>query len=110
MIQNVNKQVGVGPRIVKQIDQYLGNLPVQDYILREDAFDLQIVQRVLTKVRGSEDQLRELLGRYNREKDTVEGSLIIRLFDRYTNVSIFKESRNVIKQKAKELKYNGYTM
>lgn len=110
MMQSVNKQVGVGPRIVKQIDQYLGNLPVQDYILREDAFDLQIVQRVLTKVRGSEDQLRELLGRYNREKDTVEGSLIIRLFDRYTNVSIFKESRNVIKQKAKELKYNGYTM
>ena len=110
MMQSVNKQVGVGPRIVKQIDQYLGNLPVQDYILREDAFDLQVVQRVLTKVRGSEDQLRELLGRYNREKDTVEGSLIIRLFDRYTNVSIFKESRNVIKQKAKELKYNGYTM
>ncbi|MGD7054130.1 McrB family protein [Sutcliffiella horikoshii] len=110
MMQNVNKQVGVGPRIVKQIDQYLGNLPVQEYILREDAFDLQVVQRVLTKVRGSEDQLRELLGRYNREKDTVEGSLLIRLFDRYTNVSIFKESRNVIKQKAKELKYNGYTM
>ncbi|UAL48088.1 AAA family ATPase [Sutcliffiella horikoshii] len=110
MMQNVNKQVGVGPRIVKQIDQYLGNLPVQEYILREDAFDLQVVQRVLTKVRGSEDQLRELVGRYNREKDTVEGSLIIRLFDRYTNVSIFKESRNVIKQKAKELKYNGYTM
>ncbi|MGD6780081.1 McrB family protein [Sutcliffiella horikoshii] len=110
MMQNVNKQVGVGPRIVMQIDQYLGNLPVQEYILREDAFDLQVVQRVLTKVRGSEDQLRELLGRYNREKDTVEGSLLIRLFDRYTNVSIFKESRNVIKQKAKELKYNGYTM
>ncbi|KPB06085.1 McrB family protein [Bacillus sp. CHD6a] len=110
MMQNVNKQVGVGPRIVKQIDQYLGNLPAQEYILREDAFDLQVVQRVLTKVRGSEDQLKELLGRYNREKDTVEGSLIIRLFDRYTNISIFKESRNVIKQKAKELKYNGYTM
>ncbi|NMH73474.1 AAA domain-containing protein [Bacillus sp. RO2] len=110
MMQNVNKQVGVGPRIVKQIDQYLGNLPAQEYILREDAFDLQVVQRVLTKVRGSEDQLRDLLGRYNREKDTVEGSLIIRLFDRYTNISIFKESRNVIKQKAKELKYNGYTM
>ncbi|ART75246.1 McrB family protein [Sutcliffiella horikoshii] len=110
MMQNVNKQVGVGPRIVKQINQYLGNLPVQDYILREDAFDLQVVQRVLTKVRGSEDQLRDLLGRYNREKDTVEGSSIIRLFDRYTSVSIFKESRNVIKQKAKELKYNGYTM
>ncbi|TYS67605.1 AAA domain-containing protein [Sutcliffiella horikoshii] len=110
MMQSVNKQVGVGPRIVKQIDQYLGNLPAQEYILREDAFDLQVVQRVLTKVRGSEDQLRDLLGRYNREKDTVEGSLIIRLFDRYTNISIFKESRNVIKQKAKELKYNGYTM
>lgn len=110
LMQDVNKQVGVGPRIVKQIDQYLGNLPVQNYILREDAFDLQMVQRILTKVRGSEDQLRNLLGRYNREKDIVEGSHLNRLFDHYSHVSGFKESRHVVKQKAKELKYNGYTM
>ncbi|KMJ57577.1 ATPase AAA [Bacillus sp. LL01] len=110
LMQDVNRQVGVGPRIVKQIDQYLGNLPVQNFILREDAFDLQMVQRILTKVRGSEDQLRDLLGRYNREKDIVEGSQLNRLFDRYSHVSGFKESRNVVKQKAKELKYNGYTM
>ncbi|QFT87785.1 AAA domain (dynein-related subfamily) [Bacillus sp. THAF10] len=109
-MQNVNKQVGVGPRIVKQIDQYLGNLPTQEFILREDAFDLQVVQRILTKVRGSEDQLRQLLGRYNREKDTVEGSLFIRLFNDYAHVSHFTQSRSTIKQKAKELKYNGYTM
>lgn len=109
-MQEVNRQVGVGPRIVKQIDQYLGNLPVQNLILREDAFDLQVVQRILTKVRGSEDQLRDLLGRYNREKDQVEGGQLNRLFDRYAQVSGFKESRNVVKQKAKELKYNGYSM
>lgn len=110
LMQDVNKQVGVGPRIVKQIDQYLGNLPVQNYILREDAFDLQMVQRILTKVRGSEDQLRDLLGRYNREKDIVESSQLIRLFDRYSHVSAFRESRHAVKQKAKELKYNGYSM
>ena len=36
-------------------------------LLVEEAFDIQLVQRVLTKVRGSDEQFTELLGQYNSD-------------------------------------------
>lgn len=109
-LHDANKQIGVGPRIVKQIDAYLANLPVQDVLTREQAFDLQMVQRILTKLRGSEDQLRELAGVYDKETGEVNGSILLNLFDQHQQVSDFEKSREIVKQKAKELKLNGYTI
>lgn len=109
-LHDANKQIGVGPRIVKQIDAYLANLPVQDVLTREQAFDLQMVQRILTKLRGSEDQLRELAGIYDKETGEVNGSILLNLFDQHQQVSDFEKSREIVKQKAKELKLNGYTI
>src|SRR5699024_1215674 len=54
-IQNVlvvaNKNIGFGPRVVKQIDAYMKNLPQTKYLSEAEALDLQIQQRILTKLR-----------------------------------------------------------
>jgi hypothetical protein len=107
-LQQVNRQVGVGPRIVKQLDHYIANLPLQEYVSRERGMDLQFVQRILTKVRGSEEQLRGLLGVFTKDGEVIESQLIT-LLNKYNNISSFSQSKKTIEQKAKELKLNGYT-
>ena len=47
--------------------QFLNNIPLNAPLSREEAFDIQLVQRVLTKVRGSDEQFTELLGQYNSD-------------------------------------------
>lgn len=107
-LQKMNRQIGVGPRIVKQIDEYLANLPAQQILNREKAFDYQFVQRILTKVRGSEEQLRELIGIYTNEGEVID-SYLLELLKKYPTISPFAISKKVIEQKAKELKFYGYT-
>lgn len=105
-LKRTNKNLGIGPRIVRQIDTYLKNLPINPYLTRKQAFDLQIKQRILTKLRGPEDQLKDLLA-------LQEGQLIGKLQDqflKYKDVSEFKVTRNTLTQKAKELSSNGYTV
>ncbi|MEH7254883.1 AAA family ATPase [Neobacillus niacini] len=109
-LQKVNKNLGAGPRIVRQIDMYLKNLPNNSVLTREEAFDIQIVQRILTKVRGPEDQLKPFIGSYNRQTENIEESKLGEILDRYDEVSEFYETRNTLIQKAKELKLNGYTL
>ncbi len=109
-LQKVNKNLGVGPRIVRQIDLYLKNLPTSANYTREDAIDKQIVQRILTKVRGPEVQLKDLIGIYDSQTEKMEESILIDILDRYRDVSKFTETRHVLIQKAKELKVNGYTL
>lgn len=108
-LHSVHNQYGIGFRIVKQIDLYLRNLPDCKELTRRDAFDLQLVQRVLTKLRGPEELLGEIIGNYNKEANTVENSFLLSLFDQYTQVSDFDESKRVVRNKAKELAINGYT-
>lgn len=110
LISKFNNQLGIGPRVLKQIDSYMKNIPViQDVFTSKMGVDLQIVQRVLTKVRGSQEELERLIGTYDKKEDKTQSSLIIDLFNDYNNISDFKESRNIIKIKAKELYLNGYT-
>lgn len=109
-LQMVNKNIGVGFRILNQIDLYLKNIPVQKYFSRKEAFDKQIVQRILTKVRGSEDQLKGLLGRYNENTDEVIDGKLLTMFEQYSEISDFYETKKIIRYKAKELKMYGYTI
>ncbi|HFM7651452.1 TPA: McrB family protein, partial [Enterococcus faecium] len=53
-INSKDKNIGIGWRILKQIDEYLKNLPVQNDLSRKEAIDIQLVQRVLSKIRGSD--------------------------------------------------------
>ncbi|ALC89411.1 AAA family ATPase [Bacillus sp. FJAT-18017] len=109
-LQNVNRQSGIGQRIVRQIDSYLKNLPVQDALSRNDAFDVQIVQRILTKIRGSEDQLHSFLGTYDKNSITLTKSFFWNLLEEYSDVSDFEQTRQSVIHKARELKMNGYTL
>jgi hypothetical protein len=108
VMQKENKNLGIGPRVVKQIDNYLKNLPPSNkFLTRKEAFDIQVVQRILTKLRGPEGLLKGLIGKINN--DRVEGSLY-ELFERYEDVSDFTRTKSAIIQKAKELKVNGFTV
>lgn len=106
-MQKENKNLGIGPRVVKQIDHYLKNLPSNTFLSREDAFDMQVVQRILTKLRGPEGLLKGLIGKLS--EDRVEG-VLYELIDQNSNVSKFTKTRSAIYQKAKELKVNGFTV
>lgn len=110
ILNNVDANIGIGWRIVRQIDKYLMNIPDGiDSYTREKAFDMQIIQRVLTKVRGSEDQMRELVG-----KDTAEGKhepgKLENILDQYSDSSPFNSSRQIIARKSKELNLYGFTI
>lgn len=109
-INAVDANIGIGWRIVKQIDKYLMNLPVGiDSFTREKALDTQIMQRVLTKVRGSEEQMSGLVGQVNVDGAHESGQLET-ILDRYSDSSLFEGSREIITRKAKELKLYGFTV
>lgn len=64
-LNNVDAKYWYRMAQVRQIDKYLMNIPddIDSYTREKKAFDMQIIQRVLTKVRGSEDQMRALVGK-----------------------------------------------
>lgn len=109
-LNNVDANIGIGWRIVRQIDKYLMNIPDGiDSYTREKAFDMQIIQRVLTKVRGSEDQMRELVGKTTAEGKHEPGKLE-NILDQYSDSSPFEGSRQIIARKSKELNLYGFTV
>ena len=109
-LQKVNQNLGAGPRIVRQIDLYMKNLVLNSPLERAEAFDLQIVQRILTKVRGPEDQLKPFVGQYDMHDVNVSNSKFKEILDKYSIVSEFQHARETIIHKAKELKIHGYTI
>lgn len=109
-LQRVNPQLGVGYRIFQQIDTYLKNLPIRANYQRSDAFDYQIAQRILTKLRGSEAQLKYLLGDFDLESGEVKNSDLLHCFDAFSDISIFKKSKQIIINKSKEIRIHGYTI
>lgn len=107
-MQKVNAQLGVGYRIVEQIENYIANLPNSEYLDRSDAIDLQITQRILTKLRGSQGQLGSLIGKFEGE-NYIEGRLYELLND-YSSLSEFKLAKLKLESLAKELVEYGHTI
>lgn len=115
-MNRVDTQKGVSFRIVKNIASYIENIPCDSegncIISREKAFDIQIKQRVLTKLKGHHQQYGSLIGEYTGEiDDDVIGSKIynILISENAQKISTFKYSINELKRKAKEMYFNGYT-
>lgn len=108
-LKDNNPRMGIGYRVISQINQYLSAIPVNIGYSRQEAFDNLIVQRVLTKLRGADDQIIKLIGNLS-EENKLDNSLLCDLFDKYLNVSEFKHCKDVLCQKAKELKLYGYTI
>lgn len=108
-ISSYDSQTGVSFRIAKQIAHYLENVPRDEegntFLERKTAFDYQIKQRILSKIRGHREQIESLVGQYDEEY--CHGRLSIILSDdKFTG----EKSIAYLKQKAKELKRNGYTL
>ncbi|MFD1206266.1 McrB family protein [Sporosarcina contaminans] len=111
-LMEVSATMGIGPRIVKQIDTYIKNLGnlAESPIDRKMAFDLQFVQRVMSKIRGSEEMLRSLIGETGKDNTGVVNSRLSAIYDEYSDLSDFNKSRAVLLEKAKGLMRNGYTI
>lgn len=107
-MQQVNKQLGVGYRIVEQIENYISNLPNSEHLNRKDSLDIQVTQRILTKLRGSKGQLEDLVGRF--ESRQYSGGKLYEIFESYTSLSDFKMAKLKLESLAKELDEYGHTI
>lgn len=105
MLQRASRKYGVGPRIVKSIELYLSNLPSDMELSQKfgfrDAVDIQVAQRVLTKVRGPENMIGDVLRADNEDNFTA-------IFDKYEGLSDFRLCREIVDQKRKETETYGY--
>lgn len=108
-IQKYNKNIGIGWRIVKQISNYLNNIPPESKLTREEAFDLQLVQRIVTKIRGTEEQFGKIIGLYDTENDKVSESSLIDILEKIEGYD-FIHTKSSIHDKARDLKIHGYTI
>ncbi|WP_061809639.1 McrB family protein [Rossellomorea vietnamensis] len=108
--QNCSRNLGIGWRIIRQVSNFLNNLPSVAPLSREEAFDIQVVQRVLTKIRGSEEQFLELLGHYNPDTKQVEQSKFLDLLTSMPNTYEFNRTKDLIKEKSRELRIYGHTV
>jgi hypothetical protein len=111
-LRSIDSQTGVSFRIANGISMYLSNLPSdetgQEFMSRDTALDYQIKQRILTKIRGHREQIEHLVGTFDLGKDKYEPSDLAFLLggDDWK----MEQSFEFLKQKAKELTRNGYTL
>ena len=108
-----NQQRGISFRVARAIARYLINIPLdrsgRKLISRDIAFDLQLKQRVLSKLSGSENMVGKLIGSYQGEKYQ-EGWLAKYLISKEAQqISTFRHSMQFIQDKARELTIHGYT-
>ncbi|MCG9803882.1 McrB family protein [Staphylococcus argenteus] len=110
ILLTINNQSGIGPRVIKHIDYYLKNIPNYGGVLSYgEGLDFQVIQRILSKIRGSREELEFLIGSYNPDNNSVISSHLLSLMDKYENISDFTNSRKVILNKSRELYINGFT-
>lgn len=108
LLHGINANLGVGPRIVKSIETYLKNLPdcKTEYSLSiQEGVDYQVRQRILTKIRGPEEQLKELF-----QVGEHDCNVLVSLLNSFSDISEFERCRKAITQKEKELKVYGYCL
>lgn len=106
-LQGNGLQSGIGYRVARQMGRYLENIPSGVDFSRKEGLDCQTVQRILTKLRGSAEQLKALVAA--DEEGRLVGSAAA-VLDKYKGLSDFSESRKVLTRKAKELKLYDYTI
>lgn len=114
LIQSYDIQKGVSFRILEKICSYINNIPYafdsMESLSRREAFDIEIKQRLLTKIKGSERQFGELIGKIDCENNIIN-SKIHDFFesDMAESISDFEITKQEILRKAKELTLYGYT-
>lgn len=110
ILNTTNRNLGIGWRIAKQVGIYLNNLPKNSELTREEAFDLQIIQRVITKIRGSEEQFKTVIGEFDSETEEVIDSELLNIINDLPKTYKMEKTRQLILEKSKEFKLYGYTI
>lgn len=106
-LKAINPRFGFAHRVIRQIGRYLEAIPENSIdFTREKALDKLIVQKILPKVRGTEEQVRDLLG-YVENNNYIPGIIDEFLNDEPSKVT-YTAVRKALKEKAKELKNYGY--
>ncbi|AWC28586.1 AAA family ATPase [Bacillus cytotoxicus] len=109
ILSSYDASKGISFRCAAAIASYLQNIPMhnnQSYMIsREEGFDLQIKQRVLTKLRGTEMTVGALLS-----EEEKKGAMLIPLLQSplANCVSTFEHSLAYLRQKQRELELYGY--
>ncbi|MGR3776053.1 McrB family protein [Bacillus paramycoides] len=111
-INSYDSQTGVSFRIAKDIALYLANIPKDEdeneLLSRDVAFDYQIKQRILPKIRGYRDQIENIVFKMDSDGKIKEGTIGM-ILSKYEELN-FEKSLKYLEQKAKELIRNGYTL
>ncbi|MGN1400104.1 MAG: McrB family protein [Bacillus sp. (in: firmicutes)] len=106
-------QKGVSFRVALGIAEFISNIPYKGaddmFISRGQAFDLQVKQRILTKVKGMEAYAEPLIGSYGTAGYQAGRIAELLKSDQAAKVSDFRLSLDMLKSKAKELMLYGYT-
>ncbi|MCZ0756827.1 McrB family protein [Anoxybacillus sp. J5B_2022] len=114
VLSEFDSQTGVSFRIAHSISRYMLNIPEDEeqrkMIKRQRAFDYQIKQRILTKIRGHRDQLEMLIGYYDFEQSKYYAGKLYQTLEEYKEELLEDISLCFIEKKAKELTRNGYTL
>ena len=113
IISKYDEQKGVSFRVLKNIGTYINNIPTNDeskkMIDKKKAFDLVLKQTVMKKLSGPDNRLNDLIGVIQEIGEEPRDSKIIDLFEKYSDISDFKECRESLKRKAEDLLTYGYT-
>lgn len=112
LMHESDQQKGVSFRALNGIASYIANIPKASngtlYLSRSVAFDLQLKQRILSKISGSASAITTLVGSFEANQ-WVHGSIATTLHtSTATEIGTFEHSLRCLTEKAKELHVHGY--
>ena len=111
IIAKYDEQKGVSFRVLKNMGNYINNIPKQDnvsMIKRSEAFDVVLKQTVMRKLSGAEIKMAPLVGKVSGIGETPHESLILDFMDKYSDISEFSMCRELIRRKAEDVLAYGY--
>ena len=115
IIASSDVKKGISFRVLNSIAEYITNIPKQNseeqMISREQALDMQIKQRIISKIKGSKKIVGQLLGEYLLDEDKIVDSRLLEFFnnERISGFGEFNATKDLIIQKSRELSLYGYT-
>lgn len=113
LISYYDPRKGISFRVVNSIAAYIANIPKDEEgnlaLYRGYAIDLQVKQRIISKLKGTKRIIGNLIGEYDFEKQDIVNSSLINFLKSSSNISDFSLTIDAIKLKAKELALYGYT-
>ncbi|WP_278960494.1 McrB family protein [Lactobacillus apis] len=97
--------VGIGWRTLNSIERFINNVPTVNSTF--DAIDYQLAQRILPRLRGTSEMLQNLVCFDQENSQNIKGK-VVDILDEYKDISSFIKSREVLREKAQEIKIYGF--